>query len=242
MRREVKNQMKRSLSIEVILALLLALTVSAASFAPACASTTYHEYLSAYAIAVINLPNHPEMELICQHFESSSDHGPGNQIFVLLWTAKGFAPAAVLTTSPARASFAPTLWAGFPAASNVILVNQVDLQICRIGKTALVWWTVPIRGTITGDVPGTTVPWSTAFGVTSFELPPGSLILNGCGSVTTTTTVAGPEPSGWTLTTVATQYNAEGTFLCPSWHYLGPVADTPTPIIATSAELTITHP
>lgn len=233
--------MKRSLNVGVILTLLLAVTVLAAGVAPVFASTTYHEYLSASGAAVIDLPNHqPKMELLCQHFESSSDHGPGNNLFFMLWTKNGFAPVGILTTSPERVAFLPVLWAGFPAASNLIFVNPCNLQVLRIDKIVMVCWSVPIKGTITGNVPGTPIPWSTALGVSSFELPPGSLILRGYGDATTSTTVIGPLPSGYTLTTVGTQYNAHGTFICPSWHYFGPVADTPT--LSTHSVLTNVHP
>jgi hypothetical protein len=241
--KKVNRKMKRSLGVGTVLAVLLAVAVLAAGVAPAFALTTYHEYTSAGATVVINpLDSLPKMELICQHFESSSDHGPGNQINFELISAKGFVPVAIFTTSPARATFAPTIWVGLPAASNVILVNSWDIQVFRIGKIVIVWWAVPIEGTITGDVPGTLIPWSAALGVSSFDLPPGSLILNGYGTATTSTTVAGPLPSGWTITSVSTVYNAHGTFLCPSWHYFGPVADTPTPTISTDGELTITGP
>ncbi len=235
--------MKRSLSVGATLAMLLAVAISAAGVAPALASTIDHEYLSTQAMVFINIPNHtPEMELVCQHFEPNSDHGPGNNLFLFLPTAKGYAPVAVLTTAPSRVSYIPTIWAGYPVANNVILVDNWDLQICRIGKTAVVYWTEPIKGTITGNVPGTNVPWSTAFGISSFELSPGSLILNGYGSSTTSTTIL-PVASGYTFEFDYTMlYNTHGTFLCPSWHYFGPIADTPTSTLSANTNLIITHP
>jgi hypothetical protein len=236
----VNRKMKRSLGVGTVLALLLAVAVLAAGVAPAFALTKYYEYESASATAVINLPNHqPEMELVCQHFESSSDHGPGNQMFLFLWSGTRFVPVAVLCTSPARFPLIPVFWAGYPVASNARLVDSWDLQICRIDKIVMVWWTIPIKGTITGNVPNTNTPWSTILGVSSFELPPGGLILKGYGDATTTTTIL-PLPSLWTISSVSTTYDAKGAFLCPSWHYFGSVFDTPT--ISTNVELTNTHP
>jgi hypothetical protein len=220
---------------------MLAVTISSACVAPALALTTYHEYLNAVGTAVIDLPNsQPKMQLTCWHYEPNSDHGSGSHIVLSLWTAKGFVPVAILTNSPSRAQFVTTLWEGYPASSNVMLVDHCDIQVCRIGRIVLVYWTVPFEGTITGNVPKTTVPWSTAIGVSSFNLPPGGLILKGSGPSTTSTSVTGPLPSLYTVTTSTTTYEAQGTFLCPSWHYLGPVA--PTPTIATNAEFTMTHP
>jgi hypothetical protein len=233
--------MKRSLGVGTVLAVFLAVIVSAACVAPAFALTTYHEYLGAAGTAVIDLPNHqPKMQLVFYNYEPNSAHGPGNHIVLYLSTTMGFAPVAILTTSPSRASFVQDLWVGFPVASNTVVVDWWDLQVCRLGKLIIAWWTVPIKGTITGNVPGTSIPWSAALGVSSFELPPGNLILNGYGGATTSTTVVGPLPSGYTSTTTATTYNAHGTFWCPSWHYFGPVADTPT--VSTHTEFTLTHP
>ncbi len=236
--------MNRSVNVWVILALLLAVAISAASVAPAFAVTTYHEYISTRGFIVVNIPNHPEMELLCQHFDATSDHGAANTLFLFMLAPKtgAFVPTAVLSTTQERVTFQQQLFAGYPMGNNAILVDNCNLQICRIGKTVLAYWTVPIEGTITGNVPGTNVPWSTAIGATSFEVPPGCMILNGYGSATTST-VPSPLASGYTITSQFNMlYNAHATFTCPSWHYFGPAADTPTPTLCTNTELIITHP
>jgi hypothetical protein len=235
--------MKKMLIRARVLALLLAVAVLAACIAPAFASTTYHEYISTRGLIVVNIPNHPEIELLCQHFDPSSDHGAANTLFLFMLTTKGtFAPVAVLSTTQERVTFQQQLFAGYPMGNNAILVDNCNLQICRIGKTALAYWAVPIEGTITGNVPGTNVPWSTALGASSFEVPPGCMILNGYGSATTSTTPS-PLASGYTITTQQNMlYNAHSTFMCPAWHYFGPAADTPTPTLCTDTELIITHP
>jgi hypothetical protein len=237
-----KSKMKRRLGVGTVLAIFLAIVVLAACVAPALATTTYNEYINAVGTVVINLPNHqPEMQLAGYHYEPSSNHGAGNHIQLWLSAGGKFVPVAILTTSSARAQFDKVFWAGFPMASNVKLVSLCDIQVFRIGKTVIISWEVPIKGTITGNIPGTTTPWSAAFGgVSTFEVPPGFLILNGYGDATTSTVSSSPLPSLYTVTQTATVYNAHGTFLCPSWHYLGSVADTST--MSTEAELTISHP
>jgi hypothetical protein len=239
---EVKK-MKRKLFLEVFLALFLAVSVLASGIAPAFSSTTNHEYISTRGLIVINIPDHPEIELICQHFDPNSDHGAANTLFLFMLTKSGtFAPTAVLSTTQERVTFQQQLFAGYPMGNNAILVDKCDLQICRIGKTVLAYWTVPIKGTITGNVPHTNIPWSTAIGASSFEIPPGGMILNGYGSATTSTTTA-PLASGYTIVSNFNKlYDAHATFICPSWHYFGPASDTLTPSVCTNTELIITGP
>jgi hypothetical protein len=239
----VKKQLKRKFSIGAILALFLVVAILAAGVAPVFASSTYHEYISAKGTIVVNIPNHPEIELVCQHFDPNSDHGAANTVFLFMITAKGsFAPVAVLSTTQERVTFQEQLFAGYPMGNNAILVDNHNLQIYRIGKTVLAYWTVPIKGTITGNVPGTSIPWSTALGASSFEVPPGGMILSGYGSATTSTTTS-PLASGYTIVSHDNMlYTAHATFVCPAWHYFGPAADTPSPTVSTNTELTITGP
>jgi hypothetical protein len=234
---------KKSLSVGAILALLLAIAISAASIAPSLALTTNHEYISARGLIVINIPGHPEMELVCQHFDSNSDHGAANTLFLFMLSPKGaFVPTAVLSTTQERVTFQQKLFAGYPMGNNAILVDKCDLQIYRIGKTVLAYWTVPIEGAITGNVPGTSIPWATALGASSFEVPPGGMVLNGYGTATTSTATA-PLYSGYTIMSNYNMlYSAHATFICPSWHYIGPAADTPAPTVSTNTELVITGP
>jgi hypothetical protein len=235
--------MIRKVSLGVTLSLFLAVAILAAGVTPAFALTTNHEYISTRGLMVINIPDHPQIELVCQHFDSSSDHGAANTLFLFMLTKSGtYAPTAVLSTTQERVTFQQKLFAGYPMGDNAILVDKCNLQICRIGKTVLAYWTVPIKGTITGNVPHTNIPWSTAIGASSFEIPPGGMILNGFGSATTSTTNA-PLASGYTIMSNYNMlYNAHATFICPSWHYFGPASDTLTPTVCTNTELIITGP
>lgn len=241
--------MKRSLSVGAIFALLLVVAISAAGVAPVLASSTFHEYISTRGLIYINIPNYPQMEIYCQHFDATSDHGAANSLFVFMITKTGtYAPLAVLSTTPERVTFQQQLFAGYPMGNNAILVNNFNLQIYRIGKTVLAYWTVPIKGTITGNVPGVLdgsgkpIPWSAAFGASSFEIPPAGMILSGYGSASTVTAIS-PLASGYTITShYNMQYNAHATFVCPEWRYFGLAADTPTPTISTNTELIITGP
>jgi hypothetical protein len=239
----VKQKMKRNLSVGAILALVLVVAVLAAGVAPVFAASESHEYISARGSMVINIPNHPVIQLVCQHFGPSSDHGAANTLFLFMKAANGlFVPTAVLSTTQERVTFQQQLFAGYPMGNNAILVDNCNLQIYRIGKTVLAYWTVPIKGTITGNVPHTSIPWSTALGASSFEIPPGGMILNGYGSPTTSTATL-PLASGYTIVSHDNMaYTAHATFVSPAWHYFGPAADTPTPTISTNTELVITGP
>ena len=149
--------MNRSINVWVILALLLVVAISAASVAPAFAVTTYHEYISTRGFIVVNIPNHPEIELLCQHFDATSDHGAANTLFLFMLAPKQETYHGGFIHHSRASNIPTTTFCRLPMGNNAILVDNCNLQICRIGKTALAYWTVPIEGSITGNVPGTNV-------------------------------------------------------------------------------------
>jgi hypothetical protein len=117
------------------------------------------------------------------------------------------------------------------------------MQVCRIGKLVIVYWNSPIGGEITGENPNGKT-WAEVFGISSFELPPGIIILEGYGEAETEPpfTMNLHASHGWRATQSGTVYNATGIIIVPQWHYCGSFADTPTPPrLNTLCDLTYSH-
>jgi sugar-specific transcriptional regulator TrmB len=173
-----------------------------------------------YAIAgsaVIHPPrsfNLPDLMLEIAHIESSSSHGIGEVLTIYQWFSLegkvGYAPVAVLMTNAEAFPSMKLLHAMDPAAGNVHLVREDELQIRTRGNTMFTGWTVPIP-----------------LFPKEYVLPPACLMIEGYGKVnpvgyTTLTT------SGLMLTksTVEANYfNAFVTFIHPRSKYSGPGTD-----------------
>jgi hypothetical protein len=241
------REIRRKLSVGAVMALLLAVAVSASSIAPAFAVTEYHETASTLVRAYVEAPGQPTIAIYASHYEASSDHGSGDAIavsFILpLPVGQMLIPVGALADSSARVSLLQEVYAGFPVADNVKKVGRWAMQVCRIGKLVIAYWNSPIGGKITG-VNNKGVPWSTIFGISSFELPPGIMILHGYGEAETETpfTMALHPTYGWRVTQSGTVYSAKGTIIVPRWHCCGSFADTPTPPrLNTLCDLTFSH-
>jgi hypothetical protein len=98
----------------------------------------------------------------------------------------------------------------------VTLVKPWQIQIVRICKTCIVYWTVPLVAPATGD-PNPTP---------EVTIPPGFLVLRAYGEAKSGVTPTAPfGESGWTYSVVtASYYNAAATLFCPGWRYCGPLA------------------
>lgn len=94
------------------------------------------------------------------------------------------------------------------------LVKPWQIQIIRICKTCIVYWTIPLVAPATTTTPEVT-------------LPPGFLVLKGHGeAMSTSTALTSIGTTGWKYSTdVPSLYNATATLFCPGWHYCGPVAE-----------------
>jgi hypothetical protein len=208
--------MKRRLILGTVLAMSLAFIVSVACVAPAFAGMTYYDHMNVGVKTVIDIACHqPRFLIIVGHFDGG-DHGVGDWLDIEMWTHVVIPPivdewmwtsVAIVTDSPSIADFQKNvLWAGLPTANNVRLVKSCELQVCKMGKTVLAYWTVPIVS------PAVT-------------LPPGCLLFKGYGCAHPEQLVF-PLPTGVTLTIdMAKVFAAHATFVCPAWKYCGPVGD-----------------
>jgi sugar-specific transcriptional regulator TrmB len=165
------------------------------------------------AMAVIHLPdrfNLPKIMLQATHVESWSSLGGGCHLIVLSWveTPAGYAfvPVAVLRTqgSPQLQAYFEMFFAGTPAAQNIQMVKNDELQVRVHGNTLFAGWTVPIKLFPQQGI-----------------LQPGCLIVEGYGDVIPSgSTVV--FPSGVKAEMEANSFGALVTFMQPSYNYSGP--------------------
>jgi hypothetical protein len=209
--------MKKKLTLGTILALSLVLIVSAAYIAPALAQETSYSHACALGVTLIDIPNHqPPIVVTVGHYDGG-DHGVADylelstsqyvpQLGTTMWVTK-----AVMTDNPSTATFLRDfVFANLPGNVNILLVKSCQLQVYRIGKTVLAYWTVPL----TSD---------------QATLPAGVLMFKGYGSTQTAHQVWSL-PNGWTLTQDSVGFAAHATLVCPSWRFCGTVGDENTKI------------
>lgn len=226
--------MKKNI-IGSVVALSLAFIVSAACVAPALASTDT-EHLATTGVALVDVSGHPQIMISFAHFDWG-DHGPGNSIGIWEWFAprNGYMIVAWIRNSEPQYEWASELVKGMPTVTQQ--VKPWELQVYRVGKTAMALWTFTI-----------VVPeekWVSPAGTyttPAVTIPPGCLMLNGYDGVKTGVETAGPYPSGWTGTSPWTGYDAHATFVCPTWHYWGPVGTTFANFVRIDSTSTYTHP
>jgi hypothetical protein len=242
------REIRRKLSVGAVMALFLTVAVSVCCITPAFAVTEYHETASTLVRVYVEAPCQPKIAIFASHFESTSDHGSGDSMsvgFILPMPGGGqyLIPVGCLADSSERVSLLQEVNVGFPCADNVKKVGRWAMQVCRIGKSVIVYWNSPIGGAITGKHPNGKT-WAEIFGIASFELPPGIMILRGYGEAATENPFTMPLHAsyGWRVTQSGTVYSAKGSIIVPKWHYCGSFADTPTPPrLNTLCDLTYSH-
>jgi hypothetical protein len=112
-----------------------------------------------------------------------------------------------------RSAFSVSL--GLGTTENVVKTWQIGVM--KIDKTIIVYWTIPLV------CPATGAPNPTP----EVVVPPGLLVLAGSGDLiyVPATTPVPFGTTGWKVAFEFNYYNAEATFLCPGWHYCGPVGE-----------------
>jgi hypothetical protein len=228
--------MKKKLILGTILTLSLAFIVSAACVAPAFAVTTHQEHVNAGGQSVIDVPGHTNIQVAVSH-SNWGDFFAGSADRIQVFVSTGLAPpappfkyVAAYEDNPERIAFS------WEVGGGAIQLKRGQLQIFRICKTVFIYWTVPLVLPATTTNPlGPPTP--------AVTLPPGCLVLRGYGDAQVSEIVMPFPLSGWTSKYESTVYNAKATFICPGWHYCGPVSEAFTPTrMVTEGTITWTHP
>jgi len=173
--------------------------------------TSMHGSLNARAI--IHPPSHlnmPDVTIEVTRVEKQSTFGPSVSMTVYLRvkapTGDAFVPVAVVDTNPHPSVMLvwKALFAGTPAAQNVIIVKPDELELYKRGNTLFAGWTVPI--------PLPPKPNS---------LPPSCIVFEGYGN-SKHLSLAFDLPSGYKSTFEGNVRDAFLTFMSPSSNYAGP--------------------
>ncbi|MCW4030304.1 MAG: hypothetical protein NWE92_11730 [Candidatus Bathyarchaeota archaeon] len=200
----------RSITISL---LCFAVILSATFLAPASAAVTYCDHATRSGFATINLPEHqPAITVAVLHYDRG-DNGVADYLEVDTYSPimKMLVPVAIVTDSEVTATFLREfVYKGLPVATNIILVDSCDLQVCRVGRMVFAYWSDPIVG-ISVVTPQVT-------------LPPGGLMFRGYGNAESNNVVWNL-PNGVTLSMDSMVFDAHATFVCPTWNYYGPVGD-----------------
>lgn len=118
-------------------------------------------------------------------------------------------PVAVMETNPhpTVTLVHKAVFAGTPAAENVLIVKPDELELYKRGKTLFAGWTVPIPLPPTPN-----------------SLPPSCIVLEGHGNFKHLS-LAFDFPSGYKLATELDVRDAFLTFMSPSLNYAGPATE-----------------
>lgn len=195
----------------LLIVLTLAVVFFASGIAPAFA-TTYVNHISAMAwTALIAVPGQPPIGMICSH----SDWGYTGRGDTITVCYQAMIPMVTYTDSPSAYNFEKNNV--LPPTAAINLVKPGQIQVCRIGKIVIVLWTVPLVAAAGPIIPPATQPlWP------AVTVPPGCLVLQGYDGAFPLTFPVDPK-TGWTFTYDLKNYLAHETFICPGWHYFGPV-------------------
>lgn len=208
--------MKRKILIVVLtLAAIMVLTVS--GFDKAAALESFTEHMSAYGSTVIDIEGHPQLLIDAYHFDWG-EFGSGDvlRVFYYQQTPSGnmYQNVAVYTDMPERASFLQQLFGSNP--TSIQLVSASDLEVSRQGKskTIMIVW-APLEVPTEENWPGGPI--------NGFTVPAGRLIVRGHGQAISGT---GTQLSdGWLQILNWNGYFGDATFVCPTWHFGGPVGE-----------------
>jgi sugar-specific transcriptional regulator TrmB len=167
--------------------------------------------------AIIHPPssfNLPDLMLEPVHIENASSHGIGEVLTVYQWLnlegGIGYAPVAVLMTNAEAFPGMKLMHMKDPAAENVRLVGEDELQIRTHGNTMFTGWTVPIP-----------------LYPTEYVLPPACLTIEGYGHVKSVgyTLLSTSGPVTITSKIEKNFFEAFVTFIHPRSKYSGPGTD-----------------
>jgi hypothetical protein len=206
----------------VIIVAFFAVVISASSIAPILASETYTEIFAGGQSNALEVPGQPKFGVMVATYDRSSDHGARDRIWISIFTPDetGYMPVAVL--SDGRNEVFPEVFKGTGLDLIFRTVKPWTIQVSRISKLVIAYWTKPIECVVPLPLRGF------YGGIESWTLPPGMLILKGYGEVISGSSGPLTPPSGYKISNEFNDYAAKGTFFCPTWRFCGPVSEKAT--------------
>jgi hypothetical protein len=164
--------------------------------------------------AVIHPPSHlnlPDMMIHVKKIAEDAAFGGHDVVvfFLCIPTPSGnrFTPVAVINNGARSIAMEKVMYAGTPAAENLILVKPEQLEVRKQGNTLFAGWTVPI-----------------SFLPPKYTLPPSCILFEGVGKPIHHEGTA-YSPEGHKITGGGDTFEAFVTFINPSLKYVGPGTD-----------------
>ena len=164
--------------------------------------------------AVIHPPSHlnlPDMMIHVKKIAEDASFGGHDVVafFLSLPTPTGqrFVPVGVINNGERSMVMEKVMYAGTPAAQNMLLVKREQLEVWKQGNTLFAGWTVPIQ----------LLP-------SKYTLPPSCILFEGVG-VSRHREGTSFSPEGHKATFNGTAQEAFVTFINPSLNYVGPGTD-----------------
>lgn len=214
--------MKRNLVFGPFSVVFLIVVFSATLVTPAFAETTFIEHATVVGQTVIDIPGvTPEngVKITFARYDKTSDHGARDHIGIYLWTylplygEYRYFMVAWYSDTAEGVNYSETLLRPMP--TDIKQLKRWQLNVWGRGRRAMALWTVPL------EVPEIT--WfGGAFTTPAITIPPGCLILKGYNGVKTGETAPYTTPSGFTISSEYTGYDAKGCFFCLGWRHFGP--------------------
>jgi hypothetical protein len=222
----------------LVLALLLTVLISTAYIAPAFAVEPiepWTEHANVVGETVINIPGGADqVKIIFAHYDCG-DHGVRDdlQIYYVKILPTGVVAPMIIgwySDTCLGVDFIEVMMEGMPC--KVEKLKPWQLQMLRICKIAIAWWTVPL------EIPELT--WTGGGKTPPVTIPPGALVLKGCGEEITGVELPRKLPTNIKKSAVFTGYNAKAFLTCPEWRYCGPVGGHPTLVDIVKTDTTYT--
>jgi hypothetical protein len=212
-----EGKVKQKTSI-VVLTLAAIMIMAFSSFNNVSAQETFTEHMSAYGATMIDIPGHPQILIEAYHFDSGH-FGSGDvlRIFYNQETTSGnvLQNVAVYTDMTDRIPFLQELSGQSPTSIQSVSASHLEVKKEGNSKTIMIVWKTPL------EVP-TEENWP-AGQINGFTIPPGRLILTGHSHAVSG--YATEISADWTQTLTWTSYYAKAAFVCPTWHFGGPVGE-----------------
>jgi hypothetical protein len=223
-RKQVRGGEKTNKKVLATTIALMAVVIIASNINMALAATIRTDHQYAGGRTRINVPGKPDIRLSAER-TWSSDYGLSDRIQIDMFTGgtPPFKEVVMWEDNPSHYAFS----LGLGTDMEKHLVKRSQIGVYRIGKTSIVYWTIPLVVPATDSTPEVT-------------LPSGLLVLRGYGESMSSQIPPPSHPTGWLPVgtmgwfyriDTASYYNAEATLFCPGWHYFGPVAEDYNPTV-----------
>jgi hypothetical protein len=211
---------RKILIVALALATIMPIVFSSFGTASARVIATLADHIDAYGSTVIDVTGHPKVVVDGYHLDYG-DLGSGDVIRISSYVdtpvfGQMCVAKAIFTDIPQRANFLQQFYE--PNPTSIQLLDPSDIRVTREGKskTIMIVWKEALQ------VPEEN--WYEA-SAPAFTLPAGRLIFRGHGEAASySASISGS--SGWFQTATWTGYYGDATFVCPAWHFGGPVGES----------------